>query len=51
MPRIRYDLDSGDIRSLTYEEIKVILRAADELIATGGRMDWINVRCMYIIGN
>ena len=36
-PRIRYDLDSGDIRSLTDEEIKVILRAADELIATGGR--------------
>ncbi|EHQ88429.1 RQC domain-containing protein [Desulfosporosinus youngiae] len=35
--RVRYDLDSGDIRSLTIEEIKVILRAADELIATGGR--------------
>lgn len=36
-PRVRYELDSGDIRSLTNEEIKVILRAADELIATGGR--------------
>ena len=36
-PRVRYELDSGDIRSLTIEEIKVILRAADELIATGGR--------------
>ena len=35
--RVRYELDSGDIRSLTNEEIKVILRAADELIATGGR--------------
>lgn len=36
-PRVRYELDSGDIGSLTIEEIKVILRAADELIATGGR--------------
>ena len=36
-PSVRYELDSGDIRSLTIEEIKVILRAADELIATGGR--------------
>lgn len=36
-PRVRYELDSGDIKSLTIEEIKVILRAADELIATGGR--------------
>jgi len=35
--RVRYELDSGDIRSLTIEEIKVILRAAEELIATGGR--------------
>ena len=35
--RVRYDLDSGDIRNLTDEEIKAILRAADELIATGGR--------------
>ena len=32
-PRVRYELDSGDIGSLTIEEIKVILRAADELIA------------------
>jgi len=36
-PRVRYELDSGDIRNLTNEEIKAILRAADELIATGGR--------------
>ena len=35
--RVRYELDSGDIRSLTIEEIKVILRGADELIVTGGR--------------
>lgn len=34
---VRYELDSGDIRYLTEEEIKAILRAADELIATGGR--------------
>lgn len=30
-PRVRYELDSGDIRNLIGEEIKVILRAADEL--------------------
>jgi len=35
--RVRYELDSGDIRSLTNEEIIAILRAAEELIATGGR--------------
>ena len=35
--RVRYTLDSGDIRRLNDEEIKAILRAADELIATGGR--------------
>jgi len=35
--RVRYELDSGDIKNLTIEEIKVILRGADELIATGGR--------------
>ena len=35
--RVRYELDSGDIRSLTIQEIKAILRVADELIATGGR--------------
>ncbi|HHU32604.1 MAG: RQC-minor-1 family DNA-binding protein [Zhaonellaceae bacterium] len=36
-PRVRYQLDAGDIRCLTDEEIKAILRAADEIIATGGR--------------
>lgn len=35
--RVRYELDSGDVRNLPDEEIKAILRAADELIATGGR--------------
>ena len=35
--RVRYELDSGDIRSLTNEEIIAILRAAEELITTGGR--------------
>ncbi|MFT9495624.1 RQC-minor-1 family DNA-binding protein [Anaerosolibacter sp.] len=35
--RVKYELDSGDMRYLADEEIKVILRAADELIATGGR--------------
>lgn len=35
--RVRFKLDSGDIRYLSIEEIKAILRAADELIATGGR--------------
>ncbi len=35
--RVRYELDTGDIRHLTDEEIKAILRATDEIIATGGR--------------
>ena len=35
--RVRYELDSGGIRDLLDEEIKAILRAAYELIATGGR--------------
>ena len=35
--KVRYELDSGDIRSLSGKEIKAILRSADELIATGGR--------------
>ena len=35
--RVRYTLDSGGIRRLNDEEIEAILRAADELIATGGR--------------
>lgn len=35
--RVRYQIDSGGIHCLTDEEIKAILRAADEIIATGGR--------------
>lgn len=35
--RVSYELDSGDIRHLAEEEIRAVLRAADELIATGGR--------------
>ncbi len=33
--RVRYELDSGEIKSLTKDEIKAILRGADELVATG----------------
>lgn len=36
-PRVRYSLDSGNIRNLSDEEISAILRGADELITTGGR--------------
>jgi len=32
-----YQLDSGGIKMLDFTDIKAILRAADELIATGGR--------------
>jgi len=35
--RVKFVLDSGDIRHLAEEEIRAILRAADELIATVGR--------------
>lgn len=35
--RVSYELDSGDIRHLADEEIRAVLRAADELVATGGR--------------
>jgi superfamily II DNA helicase RecQ len=35
--RVKYELDSGDVKYLTDEEIRSILRAADELIAIGGR--------------
>lgn len=34
---VRYNLDSSDVKYLSVEEIKAILRAADELVATGGR--------------
>lgn len=35
--RVRYDLDCGDIKHLNDEEIRLILRGADELITVGGR--------------
>lgn len=35
--RVRYELDSGNVRYLPNDEMKAILRAADELIAVGGR--------------
>jgi len=35
--KVGYYLDSGDIKNLNDVEIKAMLRAADELIATGGR--------------
>jgi len=35
--RVKYHLDSGGIKKIDFNEIKVILRAADELIANGGR--------------
>lgn len=35
--RVQYQLDSGQIRALNSQEIVMILRAADELINTGGR--------------
>ncbi len=36
-PRVDYTLDTGDVGYLPDSEIKAILRAADELIAQGGR--------------
>lgn len=36
-PKAEVHLNSGDIKSLTEQEIRAILRAAEELIMTGGR--------------
>lgn len=36
-PRVEFTLDSGDVRYLTEKEIRMILRATDELIGIGGR--------------
>ena len=41
--RIRYELNTGEITNLQPEEIRVILRAADELIATAGRSMLVKV--------
>ncbi|MGP7817105.1 RQC-minor-1 family DNA-binding protein [Niallia sp. 01092] len=35
--RVRYELDSAGVKSLPMDEIKTILRGADELILSGGR--------------
>src|SRR5574341_101948 len=35
--RVHYELDPRDVKELTPEELKAILRAADELIGSGGR--------------
>lgn len=35
--RVRFELDAGGVTKLQPEEIRAILRAADELIATAGR--------------
>ena len=35
--RVSFSLDAGNIKKLPEDEIKAILRAADELIGTGGR--------------
>ncbi len=43
-PRVQYLLDSGNIKKLSDEEIRVILRATDELIAAGGRNMLVKIR-------
>ncbi|WP_432202842.1 hypothetical protein [Thermoanaerobacter uzonensis] len=48
--KVRYKLNSGGIKSLSDEEIKVILRATDELIGTGGRSMLAKIRKIYNIG-
>jgi hypothetical protein len=35
--RVHYDLDPKDVKKLSPEELKAILRGADELIGSGGR--------------
>lgn len=35
--KVQYELDTGDVKKLSEDEIVAILRAADELINTGGR--------------
>ena len=35
--KVRYELDSGGIKELSFEEIKAILRGAEDLISVGGR--------------
>jgi hypothetical protein len=35
--RVHYELDPKDVKELLPEELKAILRGADELIGSGGR--------------
>ena len=35
--RVLVSLDAGEIKDLPQEDIRMILRGADELISTGGR--------------
>jgi hypothetical protein len=35
--RVKFHLDTGSVKQLSAEEIATILRAADELIDSGGR--------------
>ena len=35
--RVQFALDTGEVKALTEVEIRMILRAADELISVGGR--------------
>ena len=35
--RVKYHLDAKDVKKLPHDEIEAILRAADELIMSGGR--------------
>lgn len=36
-PRVQYELNAGDIKQLSEQDIRMILRGADELIDSGGR--------------
>ncbi len=41
--RVRYRLDAKDITALPLDEIAAILRAADDLITSGGRSMLVKV--------
>ena len=44
--RVPVVLDAGEIRDLPMEDIRVILRGADELISTGGRSMLAKIFCI-----
>ena len=35
--RVTFDLDTGDVETIPEDEIRAILRAADDIISSGGR--------------